>query len=75
LPDGSIQDKVEYVYHFYYTTSALCGDAAGWTALGATGITCFADMSEFGKGSLGMQESLNTNTNNTRLVVLLLKRW
>jgi hypothetical protein len=41
------QDKVE-LSTTYYFSPALCGDA-GWTALGATGITCFADMSEFGR--------------------------
>ncbi len=42
------------------TFTALCGDAAGWTALGASALVAFADMSEFQKGSAGMQESLNT---------------
>jgi hypothetical protein len=32
----------------------------GWAALGATEISCFADISEFQKVNLGMQESLNT---------------
>jgi hypothetical protein len=60
LPDGSISRQGRIMSTTSTTFTALCGDAAGWTALGATGITCFADMSEFGKGSLGMQESLNT---------------
>lgn len=42
------------------TFTAICGDALGWTALGAADITVFADISEFGKGTAGMQESLNT---------------
>jgi len=42
------------------TFTALCGEAAGWTAIGTTGIVVFADTNEFLKGSEGMQESLNT---------------
>jgi len=60
LPDGSISRQGRISATTSTTFTALCGDAAGWTALGATGISCFADISEFAKGSAGMQESLNT---------------
>lgn len=42
------------------TFTASCGDVAGWTALGAANLVAFADIAEFGKGTAGMQESLNT---------------
>ena len=60
LPDGSVARQGRITATTSTTFTALCGDSAGWTALGATGITVFADMSEFLKGSAGMQESLNT---------------
>lgn len=60
LPDGSISRQGRVMSTTSTTFTASCGDAAGWTALGATGITVFADMTEFGKGTAGMQESLNT---------------
>lgn len=60
LPDGSVSRQGRVQSTTSTTFTALCGDAAGWTALGATGITVFADMTEFGKGTAGMQESLNT---------------
>jgi hypothetical protein len=60
LPDGSVSRQGRISATTSTTFTASCGDAAGWTALGATGISCFADMSEFKKGSAGMQESLNT---------------
>lgn len=60
LPDGSVlrQGRIESTTSTTFTVR--CGDAAGWTDLGATGISVFADISEFLKGSAGMQESLNT---------------
>lgn len=60
LPDGSVSRQGRISATTSTTFTASCGDAAGWTALGATGISCFADISEFLKGSAGMQESLNT---------------
>lgn len=60
LPDGSVSRQGRVTATTSTTFTALCGDAAGWTALGATGISVFADISEFLKGSAGMQESLNT---------------
>jgi len=60
LPDGSVSRQGRISATTTNTFTASCGDAAGWTALGATGISAFADMSEFQKGSAGMQESLNT---------------
>jgi hypothetical protein len=60
LPDGSVSRQGRISATTSTTFTASCGDAAGWALLGATGITCFADMSEFKKGSAGMQESLNT---------------
>lgn len=42
------------------TFTALCGDVLGWTAVGTTALTVFANTDEFLKGSAGMQESLNT---------------
>jgi len=60
LPDGSVSRKGRISATTSTTFTASCGQAAGWTALGATGISVFADTSEFLKGSAGMQESLNT---------------
>ena len=60
LPDGSVSRQGRISATTSTTFTASCGDAPGWTLLGATGISCFADMSEFKKGSAGMQESLNT---------------
>lgn len=60
LPDGSVSRQGRISATTSTTFTALCGDAAGWALLGATGITVFADMNEFLKGSAGMQESLNT---------------
>lgn len=60
LPDGSVSRQGRISATTSTTFTASCGDAAGWTALGASGISCFADISEFLKGSAGMQESLNT---------------
>ena len=60
LPDGTVSRQGRISATTSTTFTASCGDAAGWAALGATGISCFADISEFLKGSLGMQESLNT---------------
>jgi hypothetical protein len=60
LPDGSVSRQGRISATTSTTFTASCGDAAGWTALGATGITVFADISEFLKGTTGMQESLNT---------------
>jgi hypothetical protein len=59
-PDGSVSRQGRISSTTTTTFTALCGDAAGWDDLGTTGITCFADISEFLKGSAGMQESLNT---------------
>lgn len=60
LTDGSVsrQGRIESTTSTTFTVK--CGDAAGWTALGASGISVFADQSLFGKGTAGMQESLNT---------------
>ena len=60
LPDGTISRQGRISATTSTTFTAVCGDAAGWTALGATGISCFADIAEFGKGTAGMQEGLNT---------------
>src|SRR6478736_877862 len=60
LPDGSVSIQGRIASTTSTTFTAICGSAAGWTALGATGISVFADISEFQKGSAGMQESLNT---------------
>lgn len=42
------------------TFTARCGDALGWTALGASDLVVFADFNEFKKKTAGMSESLNT---------------
>lgn len=42
------------------TFTALCGEAADWTALGTTTLTIFADSNEFGKKQAGMTQSLNS---------------
>lgn len=60
LPDGSVSRQGRISATTSTTFTASCGEAAGWTLLGATGISVFADISEFLKGSAGMQESLNT---------------
>lgn len=60
LPDGTISRQGRISATTSTTFTASCGDAAGWALLGATGISVFADISEFLKGSAGMQESLNT---------------
>ena len=60
LPDGTAAIRGRISATTSTTFTATCGIAAGWTALGATGISVFADISEFKKGSTGMQESLNT---------------
>lgn len=60
LPDGSVSRQGRISATTSTTFTASCGDASGWAGLGATGISCFADISEFLKGSAGMQESLNT---------------
>lgn len=60
LPDGSVSLQGRISATTSTTFTALCGSSAGWTALGATGISVFADISEFLKGTAGMQESLNT---------------
>jgi hypothetical protein len=60
LPDGSVALRGRISATTSTTFTASCGAAAGWVALGATGISVFADISEFLKGTAGMQESLNT---------------
>ena len=60
LPDGTVSRQGRISATTSTTFTASCGDAAGWTALGATGITVFADISEFLKGTAGMSQSLNT---------------
>jgi hypothetical protein len=42
------------------TFTALCGAAAGWTAVGTTALKVYADSNEFKKKSDGMQQSLNS---------------
>ena len=43
------------------TFTASCGTSVGgWTGLNTTGLTCISGMGDFKKGSVGMQESLNT---------------
>lgn len=60
LPDGSVLRQGRISATTSTTFTASCGDAAGWTALGTTGITVFADTNEFLKGTAGMSQSLNT---------------
>lgn len=60
LPDGSVALRGRISSTTSTTFTASCGSASGWTALGATGISVFADFGEHLKGSAGMQESLNT---------------
>ena len=40
--------------------TVLCGEAAGWAAIGTTAITVFIDANEFGKDTGGFDESLDT---------------
>lgn len=59
--DGSVLHQGRVSATTSTTFTAICGtDATPWNGLGTTAITVFADMSEFSKGSAGMQESLNT---------------
>lgn len=60
LPDGSVLRQGRISVTTSTTFTASCGDAAGWTALGTTGLTVFADTNEFLKGTAGMSQSLNT---------------
>ena len=60
IADGSAVRKGRISATTSTTFTASCGNAAGWTAIGTTAISVFADSSEFLKGSAGMQESLNT---------------
>lgn len=58
--DGSVIRKGRIASTTSTTFTALCGDVLGWTAVGTTTLTVFANTDEFLKGSAGMQESLNT---------------
>lgn len=58
--DGSVVRKGRISATTSSTFTALCGDVAGWSAIGTTNLTVFAGTNEFLKGSEGMQESLNT---------------
>lgn len=42
------------------TFTALCGDVAGWTAVGTTALVIYADSNEFKKKTAGMSQSLNS---------------
>lgn len=42
------------------TFTAICGNGAGWGALGTTALVCYTGTNEFLKGTNGMPESLNT---------------
>ena len=42
------------------TFTAICGQAADWTAVGTTALTVFAYSSEFKKRTSGMSQSLNS---------------
>ena len=58
--DGSVVRKGRIQSTTSTTFTALCGDVAGWTAVGTATLTVFANTDEFLKGSSGMSESLNT---------------
>lgn len=58
--DGSVQRQGQITSVTVNTFVALCGHASGWTALGTSGLTVYADSNEFAKGTEGMQTSLNS---------------
>lgn len=58
--DGSVvrQGKITAVTDTTFT--ALCGESAGWTAVGTTALTVFVDSNEFLKDTKGFTESLDS---------------
>jgi hypothetical protein len=66
------QDKVESLQLLLLLSLLL--DALGWTALGATGILVSLTWQN-SKGSLGMQESLNTKYQQYTTRGTITKRW
>jgi len=58
--DGSVVRQGRISANTDTTFTALCGDAAGWTAVGTSALTVFVDGNEFKKKTNGMDESLNT---------------
>jgi hypothetical protein len=60
LPNGTVLRKGRIMSTTSTTFTASCGHASGWAALGTTGISVFADQSEFLERTAGMDQSLNT---------------
>lgn len=58
--DGSVLRQGLITTTTTNTFTALCGEAADWTAVGTTALTVFADSNEFNKKSGGMTQSLNS---------------
>jgi len=58
--DGSVERAGLITDVTTNTFTALCGDAAGWTALGTTALTLFGYGTEFKKRTSGMASSLNS---------------
>lgn len=58
--DGSIvrQGRISAVTDDTFT--ALCGDSAGWTAVGTTALTIFVDSNEYKKKSTGFEGGLDS---------------
>lgn len=58
--DGSVvrQGKITAVTDDTFT--ALCGEAAGWTAVGTTALTVFVDSNEWAKDTKGFTVSLDS---------------
>lgn len=55
------------------TFTALCGDAAGWTAVGTTALTVYADSNEFKKKTDGMSQSLNSQVEHFEQSPVIIK--
>jgi len=55
------------------TFTALCGHASGWD--GATGLIVYADSNEFGKGTNGFAESLNSQVKQYTQTPVIIKEY
>ena len=55
------------------TFTALCGQAAGWTAVGTSALTVYADSNEFKKKTDGMAQSLNSQVEHFEQTPVIVK--
>ena len=58
--DGSVLKKGRISAVTSTTFTAICGNGTGWGTLATSALVGHTGTSEFGKGTAGMQESLNT---------------